>query len=115
MNEVEKVALKPCPFCGSGPARSPGRYTQASFSGVEVIRDWREPPTYSVQCGTCGASGSPERTEVEATAAWNTRALDEARGDPVAKVVAWLRGMKRDDTNWPQHIALLLERGEHLK
>lgn len=134
MDEVEKVALKPCPFCGSGPARSPGRYTQASFSGVEVIRDWREPPTYSVQCGTCGASGSPERTEVEAIAAWNTRALDEARGDPVAKVVAWLRKenglcdcharseMECGCGAWDDYktkplleIADAIERGEHLK
>ena len=39
-------------------------------------------------------------------------ALDAARGDPVARVVEWLRAMKRDDTNWPQHIAFLIERGE---
>ena len=39
-------------------------------------------------------------------------APDAARGDPVARVVEWLRAMKRDDTNWPQHIAFLIERGE---
>ena len=39
-------------------------------------------------------------------------ALDAARGDRVAQVVEWLRSMERDDTNWPQHIALRIERGE---
>ena len=30
-----------------------------------------------------------------------------------AEIVAWLREMKRDDTNWPQVIAGKIERGEY--
>ena len=60
----------PCPFCGSGPARSQGRGPgQASFSGVEMMSDLAG--GYRVWCGTCGAEGSPEATEAEALTAWN--------------------------------------------
>lgn len=30
-----------------------------------------------------------------------------------ARIVVWLDAMKRDDTNWPQHIARLIEQGAH--
>ena len=30
-------------------------------------------------------------------------------------IVDWLLSMKRDDTNWPQHLAKRIERGEHLE
>lgn len=63
--------LKPCPFCGSGLAKGPGRYTQASFSGVEVMDDLTNP---YVWCGTCCARTLTCDSVAEAIAAWNTRA-----------------------------------------
>jgi hypothetical protein len=70
--------LLPCPFCGSGLAREPGRFIQASFSGVEMR------PTifgHGVWCGTCGAEGPPHDTEAQAAAAWNTRSLPTGGDD----------------------------------
>ena len=63
--------LANCPFCGSGPAKEPGRYTQASFSGVEAMTLGEG--YHHVWCGTCGSQGSTQATAAEAIAAWNTR------------------------------------------
>lgn len=45
-------------------------------------------------------------------AAAEIRSLREQVAQERAGIVAWLRDMKRDDTNWPQHIALMIERHE---
>ena len=37
------------------------------------------------------------------------RGYDQA----IAEVVAWLRGYDRDETNWPQFLARVIEAGEH--
>jgi hypothetical protein len=63
--------LKPCPFCGSGPARGPGRYTSASFSGVEVMDQCNMP---YVWCGTCCAQVRTCDSIEEAVFLWNARA-----------------------------------------
>lgn len=70
--------LKPCPFCGSGLAREPGRYTNASFSGVELMLG---NGSWFVWCGTCCCEGRRSLDKAEAIAAWNTRAAPRADGD----------------------------------
>ena len=40
--------------------------------------------------------------------------IDRLRQERQA-IVDWLLSMKRDDTNWPQHLAKRIERGEHLE
>ena len=60
------LKLKPCPFCGSGPARN---VQNASFSGVELLES---DMFFWGNCGTCGTEGPKEATETEAIAAWNT-------------------------------------------
>lgn len=65
--------LLPCPFCGSGPAQSENRFTNASFSGVE-IHSRGQVGMPEVYCGTCAAVGPPHPTETEAITAWNRRA-----------------------------------------
>lgn len=62
--------LKPCPFCGSGVARTVGN---AGFSGVELMGAGTDRPF--VWCGTCGSAGSFEDSDCKAIAAWNTRAI----------------------------------------
>jgi len=62
--------LKGCPSCGSGLARGPWRYTNASFSGVELV-DYDGAPY--VWCGNCGEMGRRCETTDEATKAWNNR------------------------------------------
>ena len=72
--QVAEGSLKPCPFCGSGPARPQGNGPgQASFSGVEAMMIGTG--YHHVWCGTCGSQGSTEATEAEAIAAWNRRAI----------------------------------------
>lgn len=98
--------LLPCPFCGSGVALGPGRYTQASFSGVEMQTLGES--DHHVWCGTCGAQGSTEATEAEALTAWNTRAdshhrLVEAVEDCVAVLTDPIVGtIYHDDPDWYQ-------------
>lgn len=62
--------LKPCPFCGSGVARTVGN---AGFSGVELMGAGTDRPF--VWCGTCGSAGSSEDSDCKAIAAWNRRAI----------------------------------------
>jgi hypothetical protein len=65
--------LKPCPFCGSGIARTIGN---AGFSGVELMGAGTDRPY--VWCGTCGSAGSFENSVDKAIAAWNTRVKTKA-------------------------------------
>ena len=74
--------------------------TQDEIQAIRAIFDAR-------RIGSAVDDADIDSLEAEVIAA-----LDAARGDPVAQVVEWLRAMKRDDTNWPQHIAFLIERGE---
>lgn len=61
MSDIER--LRACPFCGERP-------------GVTILH-YRNPESYRFQVGCdCGADGSEEAAEVEAIAAWNTRAPD---------------------------------------
>ena len=84
MTEVSTGAgLLPCPCCGSGLARQPGRYTQASFSGVEVMDAIYEP---YVWCGTCCLQSRKCDSVAEAIAAWNQRATPEPAGELVERV-----------------------------
>ena len=136
-DEIQAVALKPCPFCGndgSGPI-------EHALHVSHTQNDWHSAyDCYSVQCDKCTVSMGYSDNEAEAIAAWNTRAdaaptpkadeveavaraiddqltaedgwmvgtpalssmchdfaqaaiaaLDAARGDPVARVVEWLR------------------------
>lgn len=59
----------PCPFCGSGIAKTVGN---AGFSGVELMGAGTDRPY--VWCGTCGSAGSFEDADAKAIAAWNRRA-----------------------------------------
>jgi Lar family restriction alleviation protein len=67
-SEAERVALKPCPFCG-GEARS-GEYWPTW--------DTREANVWCYM--ECGAS-VVRKTEPEAIAAWNTRAILQENTD----------------------------------
>lgn len=60
--------LKPCPFCGSGPAIT---VQNALFSGVELL-DYRG--MWFANCGTCGTEGAKTALKDDAVKAWNTRA-----------------------------------------
>ena len=73
---VEQAELLPCPFCGAGPAKPEGRFTNASFSGVELMTD---PVLAYFWCGTCGAQSRHCETASEAFAAWNTRSTSDLR------------------------------------
>lgn len=70
--------LKPCPCCGSGPARGPGQYTSASFSGVEIMDPTNQP---YVWCGTCGLRTRACDSQAEAIETWNTRPLESVNAD----------------------------------
>lgn len=72
MSGEVKVTLKPCPFCGSGPAKVVGN---ASFSGVEIHEGARG--RHYVQCGTCGASALGSFHQQAAIDNWNTRTTAE--------------------------------------
>ncbi|WP_197432103.1 Lar family restriction alleviation protein [Blastomonas sp. CCH2-A2] len=77
----DSAPLKPCPMCGSGPAKGFGRYTNASFSGVEVMDQTNMP---YVWCGTCCLQTCTYDSIEEAITAWNTRAtLRTDEGDEV--------------------------------
>jgi len=66
-----------------------------------------------VSCQRCGTQTEHYEDAYaprgEAIAAWNKRTPSERQA-----IVDWLLSMKRDDTNWPQHLAKRIERGEHL-
>ena len=95
MNEVEAVALKPCPFCGS-PAELDTRQAFRSIFDGKMLSQ------VSVYCTSCSANISNypgdlsmcrEATTEICVEEWNTRAaLDAARGDaePDCAVDAWL-------------------------
>lgn len=70
--------LLPCPHCGSGPARSEGKYTQASFSGVELIDNGTG---YFIWCGTCGYMGDLGSDADSAADVWNNRAKNSPQGE----------------------------------
>ena len=57
-------------MCGSGPARAEGRFTNASFSGVEIMDEIHDP---YVWCGTCCLRTRSCDSISEAIVAWNTR------------------------------------------
>lgn len=58
-----------CPNCGCGPATPPGRWTQASFSGVELMEEL-DASLYFVWCGTCLLTGQNANTQDEAYNNW---------------------------------------------
>jgi len=70
---IEAAALKPCPFCGSGPAKR--SFDGTSFSGVEMMDsgEW-----HHVWCGTCGNRTSDFIDQSSAIEAWNTRPSSSA-------------------------------------
>lgn len=110
MTHPQNDALKPCPFCQSGPARQEGRYTNASFSGVELMQDTIAHQWY-VCCGTCGSSGPPEGNEAKAVAAWNHR---DDRTEALSDLIAGDADLVCDDAGEvkrtePQEVADLLE------
>ena len=95
MNEVEAVALKPCPFCAAPAEIEQGSDHHGEWFNLGCSRHWGKvkDPNPSNTC-IAGRMFYTEidRTEAEAISAWNTRAaLDAARGDQVARVVEWLR------------------------
>jgi Lar family restriction alleviation protein len=119
----EAPELKPCPFCGSGPATS---RQNASFSGVELLNDYSHDYSHDgyivnwVHCGTCGAHGSSEMTSTEAVAAWNRRAdlpptdaqlATDPRVRGLVEVLEWaLRYQPKDDSceSWVSDARLAL-------
>lgn len=58
---MDKIILKPCPFCGS--------------KGVEILEDENKYLyyRYMAQCQKCGANAKLSRTKEEARKAWNRR------------------------------------------
>ena len=76
--QVEKVALKPCPFCGGEAERFTIGADEPSNAGGDVIF-----------CTRCQASSHVEFGRKEnLVSAWNTRTPQD---DSVARIVAWLR------------------------
>jgi len=64
---MNKVKLKPCPWCPSGGSISSGEASSQYPDGRTSIQ---------TGCTECGAMGPERNTEEEADAAWNTRALE---------------------------------------
>ncbi len=77
--------LKPCPFCGGGPAK---RVQGTSFSGVELQYNGPTPGqvqhaiswgddvgdcSFYVHCGTCGGMGPTHHKKDDAINAWKMR------------------------------------------
>lgn len=102
--QVEKVALKPCPFCGGEAERFTIGADEPSNAGGDVIF-----------CTRCQASSHVEFGRKEnLVSAWNTRTPQD---DSVARIVAWLRGpafgnRHPEDTAYARHIADAIERGD---
>ena len=94
--------LKPCPMCGSGPAQGPGRYTSASFSGVEVFTD--DLGSF-VWCGTCATQARRADTEAEAIAAWNTRAAQPTACTECERLAEALEDIADHETDCPSMTA----------
>ena len=102
--------LKNCPFCG-----------EAEDVQARVSIGEHDDSEQLVECRNCGATmarwlapaqfDEREKSLAYAIEAWNRRA--DTRDAIEAEIVAWLREMKRDDTNWPQVIAGKIERGEY--
>ena len=69
---IEKIALKPCPFCGG--SEEAFRLGISAKPKLEELIDggWRV-TCYACRIGHFGAFG----TEAEAAAAWNTRTVKE--------------------------------------
>ena len=79
---MEKIELKPCPFCGEDP---------------QVIRikgkdGWRD--RYTVRCpydhGGCGAEGGMYHSEEEAVWAWNQRTPAERNAIPLEWIESYI-------------------------
>lgn len=83
---IIRSALEHCLFCGASDAKGEGQYTQASFSGVQVVDRSYDP---YVCCGTCGARTATCDSAGEAIIAWNTRASN-------ANVALWHGGWSYD-------------------
>ena len=83
---MDKVELKPCPWCPEGGAISSG----------EALSNYPDGRT-SIQtgCTECGAMGPERNTAEEADAAWNTRAL-EAENAALKAQVAHLESLIAD-------------------
>ena len=64
---MDKVKLKPCPWCPSGGSISSGEASSQYPDGRTSVQ---------TGCTECGAMGPERNTEEEADAAWNTRALE---------------------------------------
>ena len=91
-------ALLPCPFCGSGIAKTVGN---AGFSGVELMGAGTDRPY--VWCGTCGSAGSFEDADAKAIAAWNTRAdLHDTTKAQLAKAVEALREITESSATYQE-------------
>lgn len=85
MSLIEKIALKPCPFCGG-----------AAVHTVSFAKEGKRTVAWAMWCanhiergGECAANGPPMPTEAEAIAAWNNRAALTAimgEGDGVQEV-----------------------------
>ncbi len=111
--------LLPCPFCGSGPARGPGRYTSASFSGVEIMDPTNEP---YVWCGTCCSRTRVCDSQSEAIKIWNTRPAMLAYRDQVRREVVGEASVEKAaqaiydaiDPLSGDHIATVIHMSDHL-
>lgn len=74
-DKLERVALKPCPFCGMRST-----YVEVSESKY---------PGLCVMCTACHAEGPACSSTEAAIAAWNTRAACEAEaGEPTEAMIA---------------------------
>lgn len=71
MSPREKVALKPCPFCGG----------EAWLNDYEAKYSDLPPKSRNPQCKSCGASLGYLTTPAKATEAWNRRAALASSGD----------------------------------
>lgn len=71
--EMEKLSLKPCPFCGGEAA-----YNKVTYSdGMVEEQGWSQSTFHGVNCIHCGANNKGligHRTTDDAARHWNIRA-----------------------------------------
>lgn len=72
---MSDAILKPCPFCGTSPAKERDESVDPQMSNKDGYRHW-------VECQICGAATSKFHDSCEdAVSAWNRRDAPHSWGD----------------------------------